>query len=65
MNDYIAPLTEDQFTRETDYQAVRSITKTLLAHGIINQAEYKKIDTILLAKYRPIIGVLQSEKDLI
>lgn len=43
MNDYIAPLTADQFTRETDYQAVRSITKTLLAHGIINQAEYKKL----------------------
>jgi len=49
-------MTRAQFDRERDYGAALSIAKTLLRAGLVSDREYRKIDTILSRKYRPIIG---------
>lgn len=45
----------DQFEREKNYQISRSIMKSMLKKGIIEEADFVKIDTILKSKYRPLI----------
>ena len=51
-------MTKEQFEREKNYQVSRSIVSSWLKKGIITEKEYKKIDTKLVAKFRPIIGTL-------
>lgn len=52
---------KEQFDREKSYGAAFSLAKTLLSKGLITEKEYAKIDTILIRKYRPIIGALQAK----
>ena len=47
------------------YHAAISMAKTMLEKGLITEEEYAEIDTILLEKYRPYLGTLLSENDLI
>lgn len=54
-------MTQEQFEREKNYQAALSIAKSMLSRGFISEREYRKIDTILIAKYRPILGSLRSK----
>lgn len=54
-------MTAEQFDREKSYGAAISLAKTLLSKGLITEKEYAKIDTILIRKYRPIIGGLQAK----
>ena len=49
-------MTKEQFQREKNYQASRTIVKSMLNNGLITEKEYKKIDTKLVAKYRPVMG---------
>lgn len=51
-------MTYEQFEREKNYRVSLAIAKTMLAKGIINEQDYEKIDTILLDKYRPLLGCL-------
>ncbi len=51
-------MTLEQFKAEKNYRVALAIAKTMLGKGLINDREYKKINTILIAKYRPIIGAL-------
>jgi uncharacterized membrane protein len=53
-------MTQEQFKAESRYRTAMSVAKAMLARGLINQGEYKKIDTIMLKKYRPILGSLQA-----
>lgn len=57
-------MNKEQFHAERLYQMSLSIAKTMLRKGIISAEEYKQIDTILLSKYRPILGTLLSGKPL-
>ena len=49
-------MTKEQFEREKNYQVSRSIVSSWLKKGIITEKEYKKIDTKLASKYRPLFG---------
>ena len=49
-------MTSEQFEREKNYRTSLAITKNLLNKGIITEKDYRKIDTILAQKNRPIFG---------
>ena len=57
-------MTKEQFQAERLYQMSLSVAKTMFRKGVISEEEYKQIDTILLEKYRPILGTLLSGKPL-
>ena len=52
------------FQNEVSYRAVMKIADDMLAAGLISESERESIDTIMLKKYRPILGMLLSGKDL-
>lgn len=51
-------MTDEQFRAERKYQASMICFRRLLENGIITQEEYMQIGTILLEKYRPLLGGL-------
>ena len=61
----VMPVSEEQFRAELRYRMSLSIAKAMLKKGIITRDEYSEIDTILLEKYRPILGTLLAGKPLI
>ncbi len=55
---------EEQFTAEKNYQATMLCFRNMLAKGEITEAEYEEIDSIMLKRYRPLLGKLFSDKSL-
>lgn len=55
---------EKQFRAEKMYRISLSVAKSMLEKGIISKEEYSEIDTILLEKYRPVLGTLLAGKPL-
>lgn len=55
---------KEQFRAERLYQLSRSVAKSMLEKGVISEKEFSEIDTILLKKYKPILGTLLSGKPL-
>lgn len=51
-------MTKAEFENEKNYRVSITIAKEMLSEGIINMKEFKKIDSILVAKYKPLIGSL-------
>lgn len=51
-------MTQEQFESEKNYRVSLEIAKRMLLAEIIDEQDYKKIDTILLGKYRPLLGCL-------
>ena len=51
-------MTTEQFDREKAYRITLSIAKTMLKKGLISEHEYKRIDRMMLEKYRPLLGVV-------
>lgn len=51
-------MTHEQFEREKNYRVSLAVAKRMLAAGILSEQDYGKIDTILLQKYRPLLGCL-------
>ena len=51
-------MTKEQFEREKNYCVALSVAKAMLARGLINEKDYAKINTKLIAKYRPVFGGL-------
>lgn len=51
-------MSQEQFESEKNYRVALYIAKSMLLKGLINEREYCQIDTILIAKYQPIIGNL-------
>lgn len=47
------------------YHIALSIAKTMLEKRLVSDEEFAKIDTMLLQRYRPYLGKLLSENDLI
>lgn len=56
-----ARMSKEQMTNEKLYQATMSMVRKMLAEGLITEEEYRQIDTMFLAKYRPLFGTLCSE----
>jgi hypothetical protein len=55
-------MNNEQFEREKQYQISTAVAKTMLRNAIISLEEFSAIDTILRAKYLPIIGgIIGSE----
>lgn len=55
---------KEQFRAEKLYQMSLSIAESMLEKGILSKEEFTEIDTILLQKYRPILGTLLAGKPL-
>lgn len=55
---------KEEFRAERLYQISLSIAKFMLKSGTISKEEYAQIDTILLEKYRPILGTLLAGNPL-
>ena len=53
------------FRAELQYQTAVSIAKNFLAQGLLTQEEYAVIDTKLVADFKPPLGTLLSENNLI
>lgn len=52
-------LTTDQFNKEKNYYIASAIAKSMLLKHIIDDADYKEIDKMLIEKYNPVIGKLR------
>lgn len=61
----VALMTKEAFRNERLYQTTMSKVKNLLNQGLISKEEYKQIDTIFREKYRPNLGSLLFDIDLI
>ena len=53
-----------EWNNEFQYQLTMSLVRQLKENGTISDNEYKQIDTIMLEKYKPILGTLLSGKPL-
>ena len=54
----------EEWNNEFQYQITMSLVRQLKENGTISDNEYKQIDTIMLEKYKPILGTLLSGKPL-
>ena len=59
-----ADVMNEEWNNEFQYQITMSLVRRLKENGTISDNEYKQIDTIMLEKYRPILGTLLSGKPL-
>ena len=57
-------MTSSDYSNEFQYQITMSLVRQLKNNGTISDNEYKQIDTIMLRKYRPILGTLLSGNPL-
>lgn len=57
----VVSMNEDQFERETLYQASMNMFQAMLKDGLITEEQYAIIDTKMREKYQPIIGTLFPE----
>ena len=55
---------KNEFMREKQYLAARSVAESMHKAGIISDKELSEIDTILLEKYRPSLSALLCGKPL-
>lgn len=58
-------INESDFRAEVGYRTVMNIADRMLETGLITGEERGIIDTIILEKYRPVLGMLLSGKPLI
>ncbi len=52
------------FERERSYQIIMSLVRQLKKNGAVTDEEYRRIDTMMLERYRPILGSLLSGRKL-
>lgn len=58
-------MSKEQMKREKLYQITMSMAKRMLDDGLISKEEYAIIDTEMKEKYRPTLGTLFADIDLI
>ena len=58
-------MTEEEFSRESQYQTVMHFVREMLSEGLISEEEYCEIDTNYRRKFLPITGDLLSGKTLL
>lgn len=58
-------MTQEQFSRELAYEITMSLFGSLLDKNIISDEEYGIIDTNMRKKYKPSLGMLYPQNNLI
>ncbi|MHB1154621.1 MAG: SHOCT domain-containing protein [Eubacteriales bacterium] len=58
-------MTHEQLEREMNYRIAMTIAKDMLRNGVITEAEYAVIDTIMIEKFRSILYGLYPQNNLI
>lgn len=51
-----APITKEQFEREKRYQAALAVARSMHAHGVVDEEDFRKIEARLTAKFQPVFG---------
>ncbi len=51
-----ATMTKEQFDREKKYQAALAVARSMLREGVINEADFLRIEAKLRGKFKPILG---------
>ncbi len=64
VSEKVTAMNDADFEREKAYQTTMSLVRQLKKNGAVTDEEYRKIDTIMLEKYRPILGTLLSGNPL-
>lgn len=49
-------MTAEQFNREKRYQAALSIARDMLRQGVLDEADFLRVEAKLSEKFRPIFG---------
>lgn len=57
-------MNKSEFNSEMNYQITMSYVRQLRKNGTVTEDEYREIDTIMLKKYRPVLGTLLSGNSL-
>lgn len=57
-------MSSSEFNSEMNYQITMSYVRQLRKNGTVTDEEYREIDTIMLKKYRPVLGTLLSGNSL-
>lgn len=57
-------MTSKEYSNEFQYQLTMSLVRQLKENGTISANEYKQIETIMLKKYRPVLGTLLAGNSL-
>jgi len=52
----MASMTAEQFDREKRYQAALSIAHDMLRQGVLNEADFLRVEAKLAEKFRPTFG---------
>lgn len=58
-------MSKEEFRNEKLYQTTMHIARQMLAEGLISEEEYRQIDTIFTEKYKPTLGILFADIDLL
>ncbi|HBV51202.1 MAG TPA: hypothetical protein H9956_05875 [Candidatus Eisenbergiella pullicola] len=51
-----AAMTKEQFDREKKYQAALAVAREMLKKGVIDEADFLRIEARLAAKFQPVLG---------
>lgn len=51
-----AAMTKEQFEREKKYQAALAVARSMLKKGVIDEADFLRIEANLAAKFKPVLG---------
>ncbi|HEX3018026.1 MAG TPA: SHOCT domain-containing protein [Caproicibacter sp.] len=54
-------MTNEQFHREKRYFLALSIAKSMLSQGVIDESDFRAIDTKLMEKFHPVREGLRSK----
>lgn len=49
-------MTKEQFEREKKYQAALAVARAMLKKGVINEADFLRVEAKLRDKFNPILG---------
>ena len=60
-----AVLYMDKFQAEKLYLATMHLAQRMLSDGLIDRAEYRKIEVVFREKYKPVAGTLFADIDLL
>ena len=55
----------DKFQAEKLYLATMHLAQRMLSDGLIDRAEYRKIESVFREKYQPVVGTLFADIDLL
>ena len=61
----VVVMSKEEFRNEKLYQTTMHIARQMLAEGLISEEEYRQIDTIFTEKYKPTLGTLFADIDLL